>query len=154
MYNMTGIPRVDGQDCAFTPKSCHEQFKFHLGTNPYSNNFHWDWDSQTKFEGTYVGHNFVFRLQAKDEIVVDSVTVLPTYVEDCGGPDALSEEDGFLQSLGVQQSESLSSSSIPGETPAARQQQDAPKLRGVGSATATATNTASNHHPEYDDEEF
>jgi hypothetical protein len=82
-YNMTGNPRKEGEECSFTPKSCHEQFKFHLGKNPYSTDFHWAWDSQTKFEGTQVGHNFVFRLQAKDDIVVDSVTILPTFVQDC-----------------------------------------------------------------------
>ncbi|CAB9505734.1 expressed unknown protein [Seminavis robusta] len=82
-FNMTGQPRAAGEACSFTPKSCHEQFKFHLGTNPYTTDFMWAWDSQTKFEGTYVGHNFVFRLRANDDIVVDSVTVQPTYVQEC-----------------------------------------------------------------------
>jgi hypothetical protein len=50
-HNMTGIPRKDGEECSFTPKSCHEQFKFHLGKNPYSTDFHWAWDSRLSASG-------------------------------------------------------------------------------------------------------
>ena len=35
-----------------------------------------DWESKTKYEGTYVGHNFVFRLAKDENIVVDSIADL------------------------------------------------------------------------------
>ena len=44
-----------------------------------------DWHSKTKYEGTYVGHNFVFRLAKDERIVVDSVSLHPTRVIDCPG---------------------------------------------------------------------
>lgn len=112
MYNMTGLPHATPDaNCSFTPKSCHEQFKFHLGKNPYSADFMWAWDSQTKFEGTYVGHNFVFRLTAHDDIVVDSVTIEPTYIQDCSDADTkewwtvVQENDGFRASVIAQEKE-------------------------------------------------
>lgn len=106
MFNMTGKPRNTDEACSLTPKSCHEEFKFHLGKNPYSSDFHWGWDSQTKFEGTYVGHNFVFRLQANDDIVVDSVSIQPTYINDCPSValEEAIEKDLFLKSVSVTKS--------------------------------------------------
>jgi hypothetical protein len=68
-----------------TPKSCHEVFKFHLGLQEQTDNFMWDWNSKTKYEGTYVGHNFVFRYAKDERIVVDSVAMHPTRVIDCPG---------------------------------------------------------------------
>ena len=44
-----------------------------------------DWNSKTKYEGTYVGHNFVFRLAKDERIVVDSIALQPTRVIDCPG---------------------------------------------------------------------
>ena len=44
-----------------------------------------DWNSKTKYEGTYVGHNFVFRYAKDERIVVDSVALHPTRVIDCPG---------------------------------------------------------------------
>lgn len=68
-----------------TPKTCHEVFKFHLGLKEHTNNFMFDWESTTKYEGTYVGHNFVFRLAKDERIVVDSIALQPTKVIDCPG---------------------------------------------------------------------
>merc|ERR1712232_742581 len=68
-----------------TPKSCHEVFKFHLGLKDNTANFMFDWESKTKYEGTYVGHNFVFRLAKDERIVVDSIALQPTKVIDCPG---------------------------------------------------------------------
>lgn len=68
-----------------TPKSCHEVFKFHLGRKEKTANFMFDWESSTKYEGTYVGHNFVFRLAKDERIVVDSIALQPTKVIDCPG---------------------------------------------------------------------
>jgi hypothetical protein len=44
-----------------------------------------DWNSKTKYEGTYIGHNFVFRYAKDERIVVDSVALHPTQVIDCPG---------------------------------------------------------------------
>lgn len=63
--------------------SCGEMFKFHLGTKPAPQDFVLDWDSATKFEGSYVGHTFVARLASDPSIVIDSYTVQPTRIIDC-----------------------------------------------------------------------
>eukprot|EP00980_Cylindrotheca_fusiformis_P028287 scaffold22589_cov138-Cylindrotheca_fusiformis.AAC.50 len=63
--------------------SCGEKFKFHLGTKPAPQDFMLDWDSSTKFEGSYVGHTFVARLASDPSVVIDSYTVEPTRVIDC-----------------------------------------------------------------------
>ncbi|CAB9518807.1 expressed unknown protein [Seminavis robusta] len=69
-----------------TGKSCHEVFKFHLGLHEKTQqNFMFDWNSKTKYEATYVGHNFVFRLAKDERIVVDSISLHPTRVIDCPG---------------------------------------------------------------------
>lgn len=73
----------DTEATVHTPKSCHEVFKFHLGLNEHPMDFMWDWDSTTKYESTYTGHNFVFRYAKDERIVVDSVALLPTKVIDC-----------------------------------------------------------------------
>ncbi|KAL7556174.1 hypothetical protein ACA910_015294 [Epithemia clementina (nom. ined.)] len=62
---------------------CQEQFKFHLGLNPLPMDFMWQWDSQTKFEQSFVGHSFAFRSAANPSILVDTVTLQPTRVTDC-----------------------------------------------------------------------
>ena len=63
--------------------NCGEKFKFHLGTKPATQDFMFDWESQTKFEGTYIGHTFVARLASNPDIVVDSYTLEPTRIIDC-----------------------------------------------------------------------
>ena len=61
-----------------------------------------DWQSKTKYEGTYVGHNFVFRLAKDENIVVDSIALQPTKVIDCPGlknqitVDSLSEAEAII----------------------------------------------------------
>lgn len=63
--------------------SCGEKFKFHLGTKPAPQDFMLDWDSATKFEGSYIGHTFVARLASDPSVVIDSYTVEPTRIIDC-----------------------------------------------------------------------
>jgi hypothetical protein len=57
----------------------------HLGLEEKTPDFMFDWRSKTKYEATYVGHNFVFRLAKDERIVVDSVSLHPTRVIDCPG---------------------------------------------------------------------
>ncbi|GKZ00949.1 hypothetical protein MPSEU_001046400 [Mayamaea pseudoterrestris] len=64
------------------PNTCQERFTYHLGTNHQAADYQWDWDSATKFEATFVGHQFVFR-SAFSAQEVDRVTILPTVVTDC-----------------------------------------------------------------------
>jgi len=63
--------------------ACGEQFKFHLGTKPAPQDFMLDWDSATKFEGSYIGHTFVARLASDPSVVIDSYTVEPSKIIDC-----------------------------------------------------------------------
>jgi len=96
MYQLKGVAKPRGEkrfmganatevSDGHTPKSCHEVFKFHLGLKEKTNNFMFDWNSKTKYEGTYVGHNFVFRYAKDERIVVDSIAMHPTQVIDCPG---------------------------------------------------------------------
>jgi hypothetical protein len=100
MYQMKGVAKPRGNNLPIragganatdmaegphTPKSCHEVFKFHLGLKENTPNFMFDWNSKTKYEGTYVGHNFVFRYAKDERIVVDSVALHPTRIIDCPG---------------------------------------------------------------------
>jgi hypothetical protein len=63
--------------------NCGEKFKFHVGTKPATQDFMFDWESSTKFEGTFIGHTFVARLASNPEVVIDSYTLQPTRVMDC-----------------------------------------------------------------------
>jgi hypothetical protein len=66
------------------PQQCPaEEFRFHLGLDPITPDFHWDWQSNTKFEGSAIGHSFAFRLASNPSILVETVTVEPTKVIDC-----------------------------------------------------------------------
>lgn len=62
---------------------CTEKFKLHLGVESMTTDFLQDWTSATKYEGTYVGHTFHFRLASNPTILVDTVTIQPIYVTDC-----------------------------------------------------------------------
>lgn len=64
------------------PGTCSEHFRFHLGTNYQPADYQWDWNSATKFEASFVGHEFVFR-SAFSAQEIDRVTLLPTVVSDC-----------------------------------------------------------------------
>ena len=63
--------------------SCGEKFKFHLGTKPATQDFMFDWESSTKFEGSFIGHTFVARLASDPQVVIDSYTLEATKVTDC-----------------------------------------------------------------------
>ena len=43
----------------------------------------WDWASQTKYEGSFIGHTFVARKADDPSIVVDKFTLKPTRIIDC-----------------------------------------------------------------------
>jgi hypothetical protein len=62
---------------------CTEKFKLHLGVESMTTDFLQDWTSATKYEGTFVGHTFHFRLASNPTILVDTVTLQPIYVTDC-----------------------------------------------------------------------
>jgi hypothetical protein len=66
-----------------TKTGYQEKFKFHLGLNSQPNDFMWGWDSSTKFEGTFVGHTFAFRLAADPDVLVQTYTLQPTRIPDC-----------------------------------------------------------------------
>jgi hypothetical protein len=60
-----------------------EEFKVHLGMQGASADFNWDWQSNTKFEGSAIGHTFAFRLASNPSILVDTITLEPTRIIDC-----------------------------------------------------------------------
>ena len=64
-------------------ESCREEFKFHLGVEAQTADFIHDWQSQTKYEGTFIGHTFHFRLASNPTVLVDTITLQPTIVTDC-----------------------------------------------------------------------
>lgn len=64
-------------------ESCTEAFRFHLGVESKTPDFMWDWKSKTKFEGSFIGHTFHFRLASNPAILVDTVTLSPVVVTDC-----------------------------------------------------------------------
>jgi hypothetical protein len=66
-----------------------EEFKLHLGLQAVKPNFHRDWQSNTKFEGSAIGHSFAFRLASNPSILVETVTLATTKVIDC--PDRQQE---------------------------------------------------------------
>jgi hypothetical protein len=73
--------RVEGKGYG----QCTELFRLHLGfPNTDAVDFRNDWVSPTKFEGSYIGHSFVFR-NAHDNKWVQTVTLQPTYITDCPG---------------------------------------------------------------------
>jgi hypothetical protein len=81
---------MQGANVTTGAPTCQESFKFHLGLNPRPNDFMWDWQSQTKYEGTFVGHHFAFRLAKDPSVLVDEIELQPTFVHDC--PDLKQNE--------------------------------------------------------------
>ena len=74
---------VTPEDVPASGFTCGEKFKFHLGTKPATQDFMHDWESSTKFEGSFIGHTFIARLASDPSLVVDSYTLMPTKVVDC-----------------------------------------------------------------------
>jgi hypothetical protein len=64
-------------------ESCREEFKLHLGVQSITSDFIHDWVSQTKYEGSFIGHTFHFRLASNPSILVDTITLQPVIVTDC-----------------------------------------------------------------------
>jgi hypothetical protein len=88
--NQVGCPihvywanQLEGEDVPKEGFNCGENFRFHLGTKPAPQDFMNDWESSTKFEGSFIGHTFVLRLASDPNIVVDSYTIQTTKVIDC-----------------------------------------------------------------------
>ncbi|OEU22086.1 hypothetical protein FRACYDRAFT_267155, partial [Fragilariopsis cylindrus CCMP1102] len=50
--------------------SCDETYKFHMGTQGSSQDFMWDWNSATKYEGSFIGHTFVARLASDPSVII------------------------------------------------------------------------------------
>ena len=64
--------------------ACSESFKFHLGVEQTGlTHFMEDWTSATKYEGTFVGHTYHFRLAHDPTVLAQSITLQPTIVTDC-----------------------------------------------------------------------
>lgn len=80
--NTAGCP-LHGYYVSGEGESCREQFKFHLGVETVVPDFMWDWLSQTKYEGTFIGHTFHFRLASNPAVLVDTITLAPVVVTDC-----------------------------------------------------------------------
>jgi hypothetical protein len=82
--NMANCPLhgyyVDSDDSG---TSCTEEFKLHLGVDSVTHDFFNDWTSNTKFEGTFIGHTFHFRLASNPTVLVETVTLAPVIVTDC-----------------------------------------------------------------------
>lgn len=122
MYWANQLSDVPGQGF-----SCGEKFRFHLGTKPAPQNFFDDWNSMTKFEGSYIGHTFVARLASDPNVVIDSYTLEPTRIVDCPsmkqqvqsvkhGNEAVAEAAGSILPL---QEETLHESDLAGAYPVA-----------------------------------
>lgn len=80
-YVRSGPNEQQQQNNATT--SCTEHFKLHLGVQDVVPDYLNDWTSQTKYEGTFIGHTFHFRLAANPTVLVDTVTLSPVVVTDC-----------------------------------------------------------------------
>jgi hypothetical protein len=63
--------------------SCDEKYIFHMGTQPSSQDFMWDWNSATKYEGSFIGHTFVARLASDPSIIIQKYTLETTKIIDC-----------------------------------------------------------------------
>lgn len=66
------------------PPQFMERFSLLLGGNKMATCQDEDWDAETKYERTFLGHEFVARLAHDDSVVVDYFTVEPIKVQDCG----------------------------------------------------------------------
>jgi len=63
--------------------SCAESYKFHMGVKAATQDFMFDWNSNTKYEGSLIGHTFVARKADDPSVVVDKYTLEPTRIIDC-----------------------------------------------------------------------
>lgn len=65
------------------PPQFLERFSLLLGGNKMATCQDEQWDAETKYERTFLGHEFVARLAHDDSVVVDYITVEPIKVQDC-----------------------------------------------------------------------
>jgi len=71
------------EDVPTTGFTCAERYKFHMGNKAATQDFMWDWNSKTKYEGALIGHTFVARKADDPSVVVDKYTLEPTRIIDC-----------------------------------------------------------------------
>lgn len=84
-YYVTKQQSQESQSGDVNDMICSERFKFHLGTQATNNfpNVFMDWKSNIKYENTFIDHIFRFRLASNPNVIVDTITVKPTYIYDC-----------------------------------------------------------------------
>lgn len=63
--------------------TCTEEFKLHLGVHGATDDFMQAWPSTTKYESSFMGHSYVFRLASNPAVLVGTHTLRPTAVRDC-----------------------------------------------------------------------
>lgn len=63
--------------------TCTEEFKFHLGVHATTDDFMQAWPSTTKYESSFMGHTYAFRLASNPAVLVGTHTLRPTAVHDC-----------------------------------------------------------------------
>jgi hypothetical protein len=64
--------------------TCSDEHLFHIGTqNHQLNDFMYDYQSNVRYEETFIGHTFRFRLASNPDIIVDTITIQPTFIYDC-----------------------------------------------------------------------
>lgn len=100
--NAAGCP-LHGYHVSGGGDACAERFKLHLGVQQGSNvpDYMNDWVSQTKYEGTFVGHTFHFRLASNPAVLVDTVTLSPVIVTDCPAASGAATATAVPQPLGA-----------------------------------------------------
>lgn len=108
--NVAGCPMHGYYVSPADNDDCQETFKFHLGRE--TNNlpdFMWDWSSATKFEGTFVGHAFQFRLAHAPGAWSQLVQLAPTQIADCPELSAAVAigVGGEAEAIGVSRSETV-----------------------------------------------
>lgn len=80
--NRAGCP-IHAYFVRATGDTCQEEFRFHLGVHAETDDFANAWPSTTKYESSFMGHTYVFRLGSNPAVVVDKVTMQPTKIIDC-----------------------------------------------------------------------
>jgi hypothetical protein len=131
-----------------------EDFKFHLGVNGQTNHFH-DWDSTTKFQRTFVGQTYIFRLASHPSMVVDTYTVTPTRVVDCPGQDSANPPSLRARQVSVSGSESVvmpllllqGTTNTSGATIIDTKKKKKKKLFTLLTLPKNVTTSVSDHHP-------
>ena len=138
---------LDSSDLPSEGFSCGEKFRLHLGTNHASQDFFSDWQSATKFEGSFLGHTFVARLASNPDVVVDSYTLKPTRIVDCPNLKQVPIEAGRAkdEAIEVQQGETVGDQQQDeaSTSTTASIERNGPSLQGVGRAAGATAGMSS-----------